>query len=371
MYDFLEKEAKLCVKYSVNVQPGDKVLIWGTTVAEPLLKYLYKEVLKAGGIPLVKLELQEQESLLHAYGNHEQLSFNSPTNDVLIQQVDIGIKVFADTPFDNLENIDKSKIEWGQTGKRLFYSQFFQRLAKKDLRWCLLPYPTEYLASQANMNLEQYADLIRQTLFLESGDPIQKWHEFSQYQQKYCDFLNSKKQFRIISDKTDLTFSTENRIWLNSNGHNNLPDGEIYTGPVEDSVNGTIFFDMPSTSGTITPIPKGIEGISLTFKDGIVVQANAEKGQSILTDLLSTDEGAKQVGEIAIGMNPRVKNITRKVAFDEKIKGTIHLALGNGYPETGNHNQSKIHWDIICDMRSYGEIYADDELIYQNGDFLF
>ncbi len=370
MYDFFRKEAELCINYSVQVQPGEQVLIWGNTTALPLVRELFRATLRAGGHPILKLELPDQEYLLTHDGNPEQITFLSPTDVTMLETVNVGIKILADTNTQEMVALSPDQLSLNRQGKARFFGKFFERLAKQDLKWCLLPYPTDALAQEAQMSTEEYAEMIRRTLFLDHQEPAAKWKEFDTHQQKYCDFLNQRSHIRIMKPGTDLSFSTKGRRWISSAGHENLPDGEIYTGPVENSVNGTIEFDLPSTSGTITPIPKGIEHISLTFKEGVVIHAKASQGQELLDKLLQIDSGAKHVGEFAIATNPGLSSVTRRVAFDEKIKGTIHLALGNGYPLTGSQNHSQIHWDLLCDMRVSGQIYANGELIYEKGDFI-
>ena len=215
------------------------------------------------------------------------------------------------------------------------------------------------------MSLEEYSDFLLDTCFLNDEDPVKRWLEMEEMQSRIADILNTKSKIRFVGEKTDITFSTAGRKWISCSGKNNFPDGEIFTSPVEDSANGTVYFDFPA-------IYRGneVNNITITLKDGKVVEATAEKNEDFLQKMLNLDEGASFVGEIAIGTNTNVTKITGDILLDEKIGGSIHIAFGASYPETGGKNESGLHWDIIKNMKNGGKIYADDELIYENGNFI-
>ena len=215
------------------------------------------------------------------------------------------------------------------------------------------------------MSLAEYAEFVFGAGLLYHGDPVAEWRKIDAQQEKICDFLNRQSNLHILSRDTDITMSIAGRKWINCSGHENFPDGEVFTGPVEDSVTGYIRFSFPGIFAG-----QEIEDIRLEFEKGKVVKATAAKGQELLHALLETDTGARYVGEVAVGTNFGIQKFTRNMLFDEKIGGTVHLALGAAYPESGGKNVSGIHWDMLCDMREGGEIYTDDQLIYRNGKFL-
>ena len=215
------------------------------------------------------------------------------------------------------------------------------------------------------MSLAEYAEFVFGAGLMNEDDPVAHWREIDAQQDKICQFLNTRSQLRIVSKDTDISMSIAGRKWINCSGHENFPDGEVFTGPVEDSVNGHIRFSFPGIYAG-----KEIEDIRLEFKDGKVVKATAAKGEELLQALLDTDAGARYVGEVAVGTNFGIQKFTRNMLFDEKIGGTVHLAIGASYPESGGKNESGIHWDMLCDMREGGEIYADGQLIYKSGKFL-
>lgn len=244
-----------------------------------------------------------------------------------------------------------------------FRKTFFERQGRGEIKWVVMPFPTEAMAQEANMSKEEFGELIEKTCMFDKADPIAEWQDVSKKQQKYCDYLNNVSTLHFVGKGTDLTMSVKGRLWVNCDGKKNLPDGEVFTGPEEDSINGTITFSFPGIYQS-----KVIEGIVLKFNEGKVIEATAQKGQDILDQILKIT-GAKQVGEIAIGTNYNMTTFVKNILFDEKIGGTIHMALGNGYPDTGSKNRSAIHWDLLCDMREEGKIYADKELFYENGQF--
>ena len=244
-------------------------------------------------------------------------------------------------------------------------SLMLNRAAKGELSWVIADFPTNALAQEAKMSLDEYGEFIENACYLDLDNPIAKWKAIGKEQDRLVDILNGTKKLHIIGEKTDITFSVEGRKWVSCSGLNNFPDGEIFTSPVEDSANGEIYFDFPA-------IYRGNEShkIWLRLENGKVVDAKAEKGEEFLLSMLDMDEGSRFVGEIAIGTNDRVKDVTGNILFDEKIGGSIHMALGASYPETGGKNESGLHWDIIKNMKENSKIYADDKLVYENGKFV-
>jgi len=248
---------------------------------------------------------------------------------------------------------------------RSLSEKLLNRSAKGEASWVLADVPTNALAQEAKMSFDEYSQFLFNACFLNLDDPVSKLKEMDEKQTKYCEYLNNCSQLHILGEQTDITFSTKGRKWISCSGLNNYPDGEVFTSPVEDSAQGEIYFDFPA-------IYRGNEAhkIHLTLENGKVVKASAEKGEEFLNSMLNLDEGASFVGEIAIGTNEMIQEVTGNILFDEKIGGSIHMACGASYPETGGKNVSGLHWDIIKNMKNGGKIYADDELIYENGKFI-
>jgi aminopeptidase len=240
-----------------------------------------------------------------------------------------------------------------------------QRAAAGQLTWCGTLFPTQAHAQDAEMSLTDYEDFVYSAGHLDEDDPVAAWRAVSAHQQRLVDLLGQKRQLRIVAPDTDLTIGVAGRTWINADGAKNFPDGEVFTGPVEDSAEGHITFSFPAVH-----MGREVEGIRLEFEQGKVVKATARKGEDLLTSLLDMDAGARYLGEFAFGTNADIRRYTRNTLFDEKIGGTIHLAVGASYPDTGGRNQSGLHWDIVRDLRQGGRVYADGELIYQDGQFL-
>jgi aminopeptidase len=215
------------------------------------------------------------------------------------------------------------------------------------------------------MSLAEYESFVYGAGFLDDDDPVARWREFADRLARTTGFLASKRELRIVAEDTDLTLAVDGRTWIASSGQENFPDGEVFTGPVETSVEGTIRFTYPAVFQS-----REVDDVRLRFERGEVVEATAARGQDFLEKMIGMDEGARRVGEFAFGLNDAVTAFTRNILFDEKIGGTVHLALGTAYPETGGVNRSGLHWDMICDLRSGSEVYADGELVYRDGRFL-
>lgn len=359
----LEKLAKLLVNYSVEVQPGQWVLLRGEPPAEPLLKLLYREVLEAGGHPQVVLTPSWEHYLLLRHGNEAQLDFLSPTVLQLTERVDASISAWSVPNTKMLTNIPAAAQQRRSLANRPLSEAFFKRAAEGSLRWVGTLYPTEAFAQDAEMSLDEYEAFVYGAGLLDDPDPSARWREVSQRQQRLVDWLKGRDQVHIRGSDADLHLSIKDRIFINADGHYNFPDGEIFTGPVEHSVNGWVRFTYPAVLQG-----REVSGIEFTFEEGKVVRATAKKNQEALEGLLETDAGARFLGEFGIGTNPGIRTFTRNALFDEKIQGTFHLAIGASYPETGGLNVSAIHEDIVCDLND-GEIIVDGELFYRNGEF--
>lgn len=361
----IEKLAKTVVDYSCAVRKGDKVVINGSTVAEPLLKEIYACVLKSGGNPLMMLSLPGTEDIFYRYASDEQLQYVPKPTELIYETYDVRISILAESNTKSLSNVDPSKLVMQRRSRAGLMKTFMRRSAAKELRWSVAPFPTNAAAQDAEMSLTEYENFVYGACMPDLNDPVGYWQRFSARQQKICDWLKGKKSVHLKGPDTDLKLSIAGRIFENCDGHFNMPDGEVFTGPVEDSVNGHVYFSYPTIYGS-----REVTGVRLWFENGKVVKATADKNEDFLLKTLDTDAGSRYVGEFAIGTNDGITKFTREILFDEKIGGSFHMALGSGYPETGSKNESAVHWDMICDLRNGGEIWVDDELFYKNGKFL-
>jgi aminopeptidase len=243
--------------------------------------------------------------------------------------------------------------------------KFYERAARKEVRWTLALFPTNAHAQDAEMSLSDYEDFVYNACMPDMDDPVGYWRAVSARQERIIQWLKDRKQVHVIGPETDLKLSIAGRTFINCDCKENVPDGEVFTGPVENSVEGHVYFSYPTIYGG-----REVTGVRLWFEKGRVVKATAEKNEDFLLQTLDTDEGSRYVGEFAIGTNEGINRFTGEILFDEKIGGSFHMALGEGYPESGSQNHSGLHWDMICDLRQGGEIWVDDELLYKNGKFV-
>ena len=359
----IEKLAKLCVHYSVDLKPKEKVLIQGSESAFSLINEIYKECLLSDTHPLIIPRL-DVEYTYFKYAREHQLTFVSPFEKFVVENIDVLIDIFCEPNPKRLSNIDPAKIKMHRASRRELMEIFLRREAEGKWRWTGLPYPIDAQAQEAAMSLAEYENFVYSSCLVDKEDPIAEWKKIRQQQQKICEFLNQASEIRIVGEDTDLTFNVKGRKWINCSGEKNMPDGEVFTGPIENSANGTIRFTFPGVY-----LGREVEDIALTFKDGKVVKASATKGDELLQQLLKI-EGANRIGEAAIGTNYGITRFTKSMLFDEKMVGTIHIALGFSMPESKGVNKSAIHWDILKDMKKDGEIYADNKLFYKNSKFL-
>ena len=366
MESIWDKYAKVLVDYSVNVKPGELTVIRATSYqAQPLVKAIFKRVLEKGGNPVVRCSFDGIQEDYIKYASDEQLEYIDPMTEIEYNQAKNFISIGAPLNVKSMAKADPKKMAKRSKATKHLSELMLSRSAKGDLNWVIADFPTHALAQEAKMSFDEYSDFLFQSCYLHLDDPVAKWKQIGEEQQKMADYLTTTSKLRVVGEQTDITFSTKGRIWKNCCGECNFPDGEIYTSPVEDSANGQIYFDYPA-------IYRGNEShkILLTIKDGKVVDAKAEKGEDFLLAMLDMDEGSRFVGEIAIGTNDMIQDITGNILFDEKIGGSIHMAVGASYPETGGKNVSGLHWDLIKNMKNGGEIYADDKLIYKDGKFV-
>ncbi|HEX6779368.1 MAG TPA: aminopeptidase [Ktedonobacterales bacterium] len=370
----IQRWAETLTRYCLYVKPGEVVEIGATPLAAPLVEAVYREVLRAGGYPLTRISLPDlsmspslNEVLLNE-GSEEQLTFLSPLEQARAETIHARLSIGSEANVRGLANIDPARQALAQRAERQLRKRFGEREQQGTFKWCGTLYPTNAYAQNAGMSLADFTEFVYEACFLNDEHPAERWRELGAKQQRSVDWLKGKKRVRILGRDTDLSLSIEGRTFINSDGKRNFPSGEFFTGPVEDSAEGTIRYTVPSAhSGRV------VQDIRLRFHQGEVVEATAAQGQEFLEQMLKMDDGARWLGEFAFGNNFGITRGIANTLFDEKIGGTVHLALGNSYPETGGKNASALHWDMVCDLRPEaggGEVWVDDTLFLKDGRLL-
>ncbi len=383
----LDKLARVLVEYSTDIKPGQLVRLTGAPVAIPMLEALYEAVIKAGAHPYVTCAPESIKNTLFKHGNDEQLKFVSPLALKEIETIDVSIGLWAETNTKSLSRVDPKRQGVASSARKPLMHIFMERAAAasdpkahpgvKPLKWSGTQFPTLASAQDAEMSLTEYEDFVFNAGHLDMDDPVAAWLKIKDRQQKVVDYLNGKKIIHFQTPRgTDLTVNVEGMTWINCCGHENFPDGEVFTGPNLNAacggVNGVVKYSFPAVHHG-----REVHDIELTFEKGRVVDAKASKNQAFLIDMLDQDPGARSLGEIAVGTNYQITEYTKNTLFDEKIGGTFHAAVGAGYPETGNANESGLHWDMVCDLRNDGTpncggtITVDGEVICKDGRFVF
>lgn len=360
----LEKYAHLLVNYCLELKSGEKLFIQTTTLAEPLLREVYRAAIKKGVHVEYQMTFREQNRIFINEAQDHQLDYVSPSTKSIMETFDAYLVIRA--PFNVREDQQNDQTKSARRSRAMneINQIYFDRTADRRLKRCLCQYPTIAAAQEAGMSLEEYETFVYNACNLYAGDPEAEWLKVRASQQHIVDYLNNADVIQYKNPRTDITFRVKDRIWINSDGRSNMPSGEVFTGPIEDTVEGNIYFNYP-----IVYMGHEVEGVTLHVEKGQVVSYDAEKGKAFLDDIFKI-EGARYFGEVAIGTNYNIQRTTKNILFDEKIGGSIHMAIGQSYKQTGGKNQSPIHWDMITDMKDRGEIYADDVLIYKNGQFL-
>lgn len=365
MTSILQKYAALLTHYCLRVTPGDKVYISTTTLAEPLLREVYREALAAGAA-LVECDLsfRERERLFLENASNDALKTLPPLHQLAMETFDCYLAIRAPFNLREMQNAPGDRAKIRQETLKPVNKAYFERIADKSLRRNLCQYPTDASAQEAGMSLSEYERFVFDACKLFEDDPVQAWLEVRTQQQRIVDHLNGCTAMRYVTEGTDVTFSTKGRTWINSDGQNNMPSGEVFTSPEEDSVNGTVYFSYPG-------IYQGneVEDVRLWVRDGYIEKWEARRGKDFLDRIFQTP-GARRFGEAAIGTNYGIQQMTKNILFDEKIGGTMHMAIGQSYLQCGGKNESTVHWDMITDMTRGGEVWADGELIYKDGKFL-
>lgn len=361
--NILKKYAQLLVNYCLEIKAGDKLYVRSTTLGEPLVREVYREAISIGAIVETELSFREKNRIFMEYANDEQLRYMPLLYRSAMTEFDAFLSIRAPYNLKEDQNVDHAKRKVRTESLKPLMKTYFDRTASKSLRRSLCQYPTQASAQEAGMSLEEYEDFVYNACHLYDDDPAESWLDIRRKQQKIVDFLNKKKEITYKGRGTDISFSVKDRTWINSDGQANMPSGEVFTGPIEDSVNGVVHFAYPSIY-----MGKEVEGITLWVENGRVEKWEAVKGKDLL-DKVFQIEGSRYFGEVAIGTNYNIQQPTKNILFDEKIGGTIHMAVGQSYKQTGGKNHSAIHWDMIADMTIEGEIIADGEKIYESGNF--
>ena len=360
----LSKYAKLLVQYCLEIKPGDRLFVQTTTLAAALVKEVYREALRAGAHVEVDMSFSEKSGIFYREAGPDQLQYESPFYRHAMQEFEAYLHIRA--PFNLREDLknDPEKVKLRGRAMSDVNRIYFERTATRALKRNLCQYPTQAAAQEAGMSLSDYERFVFNACRLYEPDPQNAWLGVRADQQKTVDFLNQCKMVRYVADGTDISFSTVGRKWINSDGQTNMPSGEIYTSPVEDSVNGVVHFSYPGLYNG-----HEVEDVTLWVKEGFIEKWQAKRGGDYLDHIFDIP-GARRFGEAAIGTNYHIDQITKNILFDEKIGGSIHMAIGQSYLQAGGKNESTVHWDMITDMTHSGKIFADGALIYREGKFI-
>jgi aminopeptidase len=359
------KHADILVNYSTEIQPGDRVVIEATTAAEPMLEALIERILENGGTPYLVTKLPREEAIFYKYAKETQLVQTPEFLKLAYEQFEARIRLHSLTDTTLLKDVPPEKQAQRAKAMSHILSTQMNRGYTRDFKWCTTLYPTDAYAKEADMSLAEYEDFVYSAMHADTDDPVSHWQKVKAEQANFVSLFEGGDKVELHGPNVDLKLSIKDRKFVNACGLNNMPDGEIFTGPVEDSVQGWVRYTYPSIySGRV------VENVELAFTDGKVSSAKASKNEDLLQQMLDSDHGAKYVGEFAIGLNFEINKFTGNILFDEKIGGSFHMALGAGYPETGSQNKSRIHWDMICDMRSDSEILVDGKVVYKDGQFV-
>jgi aminopeptidase len=360
------KLADLIVNYSLELKAGQIVRLDGGTVAAPFVRELYREALRAGAFPRTRVEVEGIDVIAVGEASDEQLSFVSEIDRFEIDHVDAIVTIWGDRNTRALSQADPQRVSMKIASRRKLTNRLWERIDEGKAKWVGTRFPTEAHAQDAEMALAEYEDFVYSACHVQGDeDPVAHWREVSVGLNSRAGELNTFSEFRVVGPDTDLRFNVAGREWLAADGRLNMPDGEIFTSPVETATEGEIRFSFPAIFQG-----RGVEDVRLRFEGGRVVQAEAGNGDDFLQSLLDMDDGARILGEVAFGLNYEIDRFTRDILFDEKIGGTLHFALGSSFKKLGGRNESGLHWDMICDLRADGEVYADGELVWKAGRFL-
>jgi aminopeptidase len=359
-----EALARILVRYSTRVEKGDVCVIQSPASAEPLVQAAYEEVLRAGGLPVVQLAPDGAPAAFYELASDEQLDWVPPPAEWAAENADVRIAIMADVNPRELSRADPKKQARAQKARKPLMETSMRRAAEGEYRWALTLFPTHAYASEAGMSLADYEDFYYSACLATDHDPVTAWERQSDLVERLADWIQGKEEVRVQAPGTDVTLNVAGRTWIPCVGEHNMPDGEFFTGPVEDSAEGEVAFSFPASYGG-----REVSGVRFRLEGGKVVDASAERGEEFLLEMLDTDEGARRLGELGIGTNYGIATGTKEILLDEKIGGTVHMAVGMSYPETGGSNDSAVHWDMVCDLRQGGSITVDGVELQRDGRF--
>jgi len=357
--------AEVLCRYSLEIGPGDTVLIDGPALAQPLFVEVVKAVTEAGAHPMLRPRLDRADAALLEGASDAQVAAITKLDEVEVEAPTRALTIWANTNTRYMSGVPSETQAARAAAMRPLFERFLAREAAGDARWCGTAFPCHAAAQDAGMSLSEWEDFVYRAGHLDDPDPIAFWREQSKRQAAVAERFTGVREIRILAEDTDLVLDVADRIWDNADGHKNFPDGEVYTSPVESATRGHIAFSFDATY-----MGNDVAGVRLTFDGGRVVEHEATRGADFLGRMLDMDAGARYLGEVAFGMNDEIQVPTRDTLFDEKIGGTCHVALGMAFPECGGTNTSGLHWDLVCDLRRGGEIHADGEVIARDGRFL-
>jgi aminopeptidase len=360
-----ERLAKILVGYSTEVKEGEVVSIDGESAAAPLLLAVYEEVLRAGANPVMNVSLDGQAAAYYKHASDAQLDWIAPTAEWLLDNVDVRIAIGASTNTRELSGILPERQTRRQIATGELLGRAMERSAKGEFRWVYTLFPTNAYAAEAEMSLADYEDFYYGACLADDDDPLTAWKRASAETTRLAEWIEGHEEVRVVAPGTDIRLGIAGRTFIPCDGRHNMPDGEFFTGPVEDSVEGEVSFHLPATIGG-----REVAGVRLRFEAGRVVEASAERGEEFLVELLDTDDGARRLGELGIGTNYAIDRGTREVLLDEKLGGTVHMAVGKSYPESGGVNESAVHTDLVCDLRLGGRIDVDGTVMQEDGKFV-
>lgn len=357
--------ARILVRYSTRVGEGDTCVIEGPSAAEPLIAAVYEEVLAVGGQPLVAMSFEGQLASFFERASDAQLDWVSPLAEWTAEEADCRIAIGAESNTRQLSAVPPERQTRRQAATRGLMQRMMERSAEGTHRWVYTIYPTNAYASDAEMSLRAFEDFYLGACLADDADPLRAWERASAETRRLAERLQGCSEIHVSGPGTDIRLGVEGRTFIPCFGDRNMPDGEFFTGPIEDSVEGEVSFHLPAMVGG-----REVAGAWLRFEAGKVVDARAERGEDYLIELLDTDEGSRRLGELGIGTNYRIDRGTRNVLLDEKIGGTVHMAVGTSYPESGGQNKSAVHTDLVCDLRLGGKLEVDGVVMQENGRFL-
>lgn len=361
----VERMADILVDYSVGVKPNELVAIRGPYAAEPLMLALYRRCLERGAHVTLRPSLPRATPLFYETANDEQLEYIWEPDRWLNENLDVEFSIIADTNTRQLSKTDPARQVLASQARKPLFDRRMERGASGDLRWNVTLFPTEAIAMDAEMSLDQYEEFFYSACFVDREDPVAEWKKVAARHVRILEWIAGRKEVHLEGPGTDLYLDITDRTFVPADGTSNFPDGEIFTGPVETGTRGVVSFTYPAIYGG-----QAVEGIRLEFKDGGVTKATADKNEEFLVKTLDTDPGARILGELGIGTNFGITEFSGEILLDEKIGGTVHLAVGASYPETGGVNGSAVHWDMVCDLRRGGRVTVDGEPLVEDGKLL-